>query len=51
MSINEKNANVTIGKSQVEENYCIPFRYHGGKNDEYISLQNFLFVLVPNQCN
>ena len=38
MSINEKNANVTIGKSQVEENYWIPSRYYGEKKDEYIFL-------------
>ena len=41
MLINEKNANVpvTIGKSQVEENYCIPSRYYG---EEKMSIQYFL---------
>ena len=31
MLINVKNANITIGKSQGEENYCIASRYFGEK--------------------
>ena len=48
MSISKKNDIVTIGKSQVEENYCIPNQILWGKEDEYISLQDFLFVSLPN---
>ena len=45
--MNVKNANVTIGNHRLKK--IIAFHPDVmGKKDEYVSLQDFLFVLLPN---